>query len=130
MTRLGYTPVNTDGMGDRMYCCDMESMIYKDRQVAEDIASELREENKNENIKVGVVFEADNVCNCMSDMFFHITAVSRDDVEQAMSKKVADSLSDDEMRLIADKMSKDYVEQLFWIHLPIIVEGVMEYRKK
>ena len=60
--------------------------------------------------------------------FFPITSVHRLDIKEAL--KLTDAqvskITDDMMRHIARKMADDYCEQLFWEHLPIIVEHVAE----
>lgn len=63
-----------------------------------------------------------------NDGFFNITAVQRDDIQFAMkwSDAQVNQITDDMMREIARKMADDYCEQLFWDHLPIIVEFVLE----
>jgi hypothetical protein len=59
---------------------------------------------------------------------FPITSVHRVDIKEAL--KLTDAqvarITDDMMRQIARKMADDYCEQLFWDHLPIIVEHIAE----
>lgn len=52
--------------------------------------------------------------------WFKITSVHRDDLIAAGFD--GDAVDDDTMERLASKMSDDYVEQLFWIHLDIIAE--------
>jgi len=62
------------------------------------------------------------------DGFFPITSVHRLDIQEALhltDEQVA-KITDDMMREIARKMADDYCEQLFWDHLPVIVEFVAE----
>ena len=61
------------------------------------------------------------------DGFFNITSVHRDDIKDAMhlSDAQMSKITDDMMREIARKMAEDYCEKLFWDHLPIIVEIVL-----
>lgn len=63
-----------------------------------------------------------------NDGFFNITAVHRDDIQFAMNwpEDQVNQITDDMMRKIARKMADDYCEQLFWDHLPVIVEFVLE----
>jgi len=60
--------------------------------------------------------------------FFPITSVHRLDIKGAMNltDKQVSKITDDMVREIARKMADDYCEQLFWDHLPIIVEIVAE----
>lgn len=60
--------------------------------------------------------------------FFPITSVHRDDIKEAVrltDEQVA-RITDDMMREIAQKMADDYLEQLYWEHLPVIAEYVAE----
>ena len=58
------------------------------------------------------------------DGFFPITSVHRLDIKEALhlSDEQAAKITDGMMREIARKMADDYCEQLFWDHLPMIVE--------
>ena len=62
------------------------------------------------------------------DGFFPITSVHRLDIKEAihLSDEQAAKITDGMMREIARKMADDYCEQLFWDHLPMIVEFVAE----
>ena len=55
---------------------------------------------------------------------FVITSVSQSDIEGATNIK--SSLPDNVMENIAKRMADDYLEQLFWMHLPVITDGVIE----
>jgi len=62
------------------------------------------------------------------DGFSPITSVHRVDIEEALhltDEQVA-KFTDDMMREVARKMADDYCDQLFWEHLPTIVECVAE----
>lgn len=52
--------------------------------------------------------------------WFNITSVHRDDLIQAGYD--GDAVDDATMECLANKMSNDYVEQLFWVHLDILAE--------
>ena len=62
------------------------------------------------------------------DGFFQVTSVHRDDIKKALrlTDDQAAKITDDMMRDIARQMADDYCEQLFWDHLPLIVEHVAE----
>ena len=55
---------------------------------------------------------------------FVISSLSFGDLETKL--KLKKPLPDNVMSVIAEKMGDDYCEQLFWIHLPIIVEYVID----
>lgn len=59
---------------------------------------------------------------------FKITGVHRDDLEAAGFD--ASNVDDATMERLASKMSDDYLEQLFWVHLPIIAEYLDIPRKE
>jgi lipoate synthase len=52
--------------------------------------------------------------------YFYITSVHRDDLEDA--KMDVSHVTDGQMETIARKMADDYLEQMYWISLPIIAE--------
>ena len=54
--------------------------------------------------------------------WFQITSVHRDDLIEAGFD--GDAVDDAIMERLASKMSDDYVEQLFWIHIGIIAEDL------
>lgn len=54
--------------------------------------------------------------------WFEITSVHRDDLIEAGFD--GDAVDDAIMERLASKMSDDYVEQLFWIHIGIIAEDL------
>jgi len=62
------------------------------------------------------------------DGFFPITSVHRLDMKESLhlTDEQAAKITDDMMREIARRMADDYCEQLFWDHLPVIVEFVAE----
>ncbi len=59
---------------------------------------------------------------------FKITGVHRDDLEVAGFD--ASNVDDATMERLASRMSDDYLEQLFWVHLPIIAEYLDIPRKE
>lgn len=61
--------------------------------------------------------------------WFQITCVHRDDLIEAGFD--GDAVDDTIMERLASKMSDDYVEQLFWIHIGIIAEdlGIPKLKK-
>lgn len=61
--------------------------------------------------------------------WFQITCVHRDDLIEAGFD--GDVVDDTVMERLASKMSDDYVEQLFWIHIGIIAEdlGIPKLKK-
>lgn len=63
-----------------------------------------------------------------NDGFFPITSVHRDDIKAVLhlSDSQVAQITDVMMREIAGKMADDYCEHLFWDHLPLIVEHVVE----
>ena len=60
--------------------------------------------------------------------FFHITSVSRDDLE-ALGFDTS-RVSDDTMEHLASKLADDYCEQLFWISLRVLAEDYFNIPKK
>lgn len=64
----------------------------------------------------------------MEKEFFHITSVTRDDLEVAGFD--AKNVDDSTMEYLAKKMADDYVSQLFWMHLPVIAEYLGIPRKE
>jgi len=62
------------------------------------------------------------------DGFFQITSIHRNDIKEAL--KLTDNqvakITDSMMKEIARRMCDDYCTQLFWAHLPIIIEWVTE----
>lgn len=56
----------------------------------------------------------------MDTNYFDITSVSRHDLEHEGYD--TSNVDDDTMRRLASKMGDDYVEQLFWIQIPILAE--------
>lgn len=59
--------------------------------------------------------------------YFPITSVHRDDLEgKGFDVK---KISDDDMRNLAEKMAKDYYEQLFWPSMEIIAGEILGFRK-
>ena len=61
------------------------------------------------------------------DEYFVITRVHRDDLDAAGFD--ASQVDDATMERLADKMGDDYLEQLFWVHLPILAEYLEIPRK-
>lgn len=59
--------------------------------------------------------------------FFGITSVSRDDLESVGFD--ADKIADEQMERLADKMSDDYCEQLFWESMETIAD-ILEFPRK
>jgi hypothetical protein len=69
-----------------------------------------------------------------------IIYLSKDDIRQAMLdgddklppdvEARIEGLNDLEMKKLASKLSDDYCEQLFWISLRSIFDGMMEWEKK
>lgn len=63
-----------------------------------------------------------------NDGFYPTTSVHRGDIKKALNlndDQVA-RITDDMMRGIAKKLAGDYCEQLFWGHLTVIVEHLLE----
>lgn len=56
----------------------------------------------------------------LSDGYFHITSVHRDDLRAKGFD--ADKITDAQMERLADKMGDDYCEQLFWDSMEIIAD--------
>lgn len=52
---------------------------------------------------------------------FNITSLSRDDIA-TLGYKNAESISDDMMEKIAEKMANSYIENQFWIDLECMVD--------
>lgn len=63
----------------------------------------------------------------LSEGYFPITSIHRDDLQGAGFD--AERISDDDMKELADKMAKDYCEQLFWESMEIIAE-ILGFPKK
>lgn len=63
----------------------------------------------------------------MSDGYFKVTSVHRDDLRQVGID--ANEVTDGQMRDLARKMANDYCEQLFWESLRIIAVECMELPK-
>ena len=63
-----------------------------------------------------------------NNCFYPITSVHQDDIKGVLclTDEQAARITDDMMRQIAKKMADDYCDQLFWEHLPLIVEHVAE----
>jgi len=59
--------------------------------------------------------------------YFAITRLHRDDIK---SQGFKEEFTDEEMEYIAGKMADDYLNQLYWGSLRIIVENVIEQRGK
>ena len=59
---------------------------------------------------------------------FKITSVTREDLE--MRGFDTTNITDAQMERLAQKMCDDYLEQMFWISLDIIAEGIMGFKKK
>lgn len=57
---------------------------------------------------------------------FPITSVCRADLQDHYTQEQIDSLDDDDMREIAEKMAEAYTENVFWIDLEIIAENVLK----
>lgn len=55
---------------------------------------------------------------------FPITSLHFDDLKGATD--IISPLPDNVMETIADKMGEDYCEQLFWVHLPMIADIVID----
>lgn len=60
---------------------------------------------------------------------FPITSVCRADLQDHYTQEQIDSLDDDDMREIAEKMQEAYTENVFWIDLEIIVENILSDKK-
>jgi len=66
----------------------------------------------------------------MAVEFFAITSVCKDDILAAFEghedfdavKRKVESMSDDDMRYLAQQMADDYCEQLFWGSLKVVFE--------
>lgn len=56
---------------------------------------------------------------------YPISYVTEDDLRTAGFKFT--SIERREMQSLASKMGDDYCEQLFWIHLPIIADHILEF---
>lgn len=59
--------------------------------------------------------------------YFKITSIHRDDLEAAGFD--SSQVDDTTMKRLASKMADDYLEQLFWVQLPIIAENLDIPRK-
>lgn len=72
--------------------------------------------------------ERDKMNKPDKDGFFQITSVHRDDIKYVLnlSDEQLSKITDDMMEDIAEKMAKDYCEQLFNISLRIIAKEVLE----
>lgn len=60
------------------------------------------------------------ITNKMDTTYFKISSVSREDLEHKGYD--TSNVDDDTMRRLASKMGDDYVEQLFWIQIPILAD--------
>ena len=56
---------------------------------------------------------------------FKITSVARADLLDIMTEEEALKITDAQMEAIASKMANAYVENSFWIDLPIIVDYIL-----
>lgn len=54
--------------------------------------------------------------------FFQVTAVSREDLKSKGFD--VSNVTDEQMEELARRLGDDYVEQMFWISLPIIAEAM------
>ena len=54
--------------------------------------------------------------------FFPITSISRDDL--AMLGYKTENITDEEMTILAKKMSNDYLNQMYWLSMDIIAEDM------
>jgi len=67
------------------------------------------------------------VCSSdLSEEYFIITRLHRDDIK---SRGFKEEFTDEEMKYIASKMADDYLNQLYWGSLDIIVENVINQRE-
>lgn len=66
----------------------------------------------------------------MDGKIFKITGVARDDIAEKLGVEVAESFTDEEMTRLASKMADAYLENGFWVDLPIIAEYILEERKE
>lgn len=60
-------------------------------------------------------------CTSMKE-FFQVTAVSREDLKSKGFD--VSNVTDEQMEELARRLGDDYVEQMFWISLPIIAEAM------
>jgi len=63
----------------------------------------------------------------LDDGYFVITRLSKDDLravfkDNAKALEIIEKLDDCEMRMLAEKMAADYLNQLYWISLKTIFE--------
>lgn len=70
-----------------------------------------------------------------SDVFYKITSINIDDIRQILTnrdmseddiERILSSVDEDDMKTIADKMANDYLTQLYWDSMSIIVNIVLE----
>jgi len=61
---------------------------------------------------------------------FNITSICRQDITDKFGEKVALSLSDSEMKYIADKMANTYCDNGFWTDMEIFVQTILDIRKE
>lgn len=59
---------------------------------------------------------------------FPITSICREDLQRKFTKKQIKSLTNSDMEHIASKMADAYLNNGFWIDMPIIVENVLEQK--
>lgn len=67
----------------------------------------------------------------IDEKFYVVTSTCKDDMREVLKDKpkmlkLIDQLNDDQMKWIARKLEDDYVNQLYWSSLQIIVEGLLE----
>jgi hypothetical protein len=60
---------------------------------------------------------------------FNITSLSRDDIA-TLGYKNAESISDEMMEKIAEKMANSYIENQFWIDLKYMVDYYCNLERK
>ena len=60
--------------------------------------------------------------------YYEITTVHKEDIEATgdFTKEQIDSLTESDMERIADKLGNAYVDDCFWIDLPIITQNILE----
>jgi len=63
------------------------------------------------------------------DGFFPVVMIHRDDLVQCgFTQEQADSFTNTEMRNLADKMSDDYLNQMYWESMKAIAEYIVGER--
>jgi hypothetical protein len=68
----------------------------------------------------------DKICSECWDKPFKITSVCRADLQDYFSEEEIAGLEDGDMARIARKMAEAYCDQVFWIHLEMTGEYVLE----